>query len=92
LRSPQLRAIGLQYEPFELLPGDQLSTSGSDAPAPERKSTAGREHKPINEVETLCRVYVGKNAESEEWGETCRRLAASGQAGQKGAPETGEIN
>jgi hypothetical protein len=29
----------------------------------------------IDDVEALCRVYVGKNAESEEWSETCVRLA-----------------
>ena len=28
----------------------------------------------INEVEDLCRVYVGKKAESEQWHETCDRL------------------
>lgn len=26
------------------------------------------------EVEALCRVYLGKNAESEPWGETCERF------------------
>lgn len=29
----------------------------------------------LTEVEALCRVYVGKDAESEEWGKTCERLA-----------------
>lgn len=29
----------------------------------------------LSEVEALCRVYVGKDAESEEWGQTCQRLA-----------------
>jgi len=28
----------------------------------------------INEVDALCRVYVGKNAPSERWRETCERL------------------
>lgn len=28
----------------------------------------------LNEVAELCRVYVGKNAPSEQWIETCRRL------------------
>jgi len=28
----------------------------------------------LDEVEALCRVYVGKNAESEAWGKTCERL------------------
>ena len=30
----------------------------------------------IDKTEALCRVYVGKNAESEQWIETCRRLDA----------------
>jgi len=29
----------------------------------------------IDDDEALCRVYIGKNAESEEWGKTCVRLA-----------------
>lgn len=28
----------------------------------------------IDEVEALCKVYVGKDAESEGWAATCRRL------------------
>lgn len=29
----------------------------------------------LAEVEALCKAYVGKNAESEMWGETCKRFA-----------------
>lgn len=29
----------------------------------------------LTEVEALCRVYIGKDAESEEWGATCQRFA-----------------
>jgi hypothetical protein len=28
----------------------------------------------LNEVDALCKVYVGKKAEGEQWGETCKRL------------------
>ena len=28
----------------------------------------------LAEVEELCRVHVGKNAEGEQWIETCRRF------------------
>lgn len=28
----------------------------------------------IDEAEALCKVYVGKDAESEDWRDTCRRL------------------
>lgn len=28
----------------------------------------------LDEVEALCRVYVGKDAEGEQWVATCRRL------------------
>ena len=30
----------------------------------------------IDQTEALCRVYIGKNAESEQWGDTLRRLDA----------------
>lgn len=30
----------------------------------------------LEEAETLCRIYVGKNAESEPWGDTLKRLIA----------------
>ena len=32
------------------------------------------ELKLLEEVEALCKVYCGKDAESEQWIETCRRL------------------
>ena len=28
----------------------------------------------VNEVEDLCRVYVGRDAESEQWIDTCKRF------------------
>lgn len=28
----------------------------------------------VDEVEALCKVYVGKDAECEQWVDTCRRL------------------
>jgi hypothetical protein len=28
----------------------------------------------IDEVEDLCKTYVGKNAECEQWFETCKRF------------------
>lgn len=32
------------------------------------------ELKLLDAVEALCAVHIGKNAPSEQWGETCRRL------------------
>lgn len=37
----------------------------------------------LEEVEALCKVHIGKNAPSEQWGETCRRLMALDKIAKK---------
>lgn len=46
----------------------------------------------LDEIDELCRIYVGKNAPSEPWGETCVRLERIGKLRKRARAEIQEKN